>query len=106
MNTRNIQIAEMLLDLSLLAGQNDAAAEDLLSSCRDLLLEPFLDETPSSESIFLPGQTLAERREIYDESLRKRVKMASTLSLSRALDAMREHVLRVVDSILEEKSGE
>mmetsp|Transcript_62404 Transcript_62404/g.141111 ORF Transcript_62404/g.141111 Transcript_62404/m.141111 type:complete len:171 (-) Transcript_62404:160-672(-) len=102
---RNKLMAEMMGELTLFAGKNDAAAENVLSSYRDILLAPFLEETPSAESIFTPEESLTERREVYAKSMAERVEKASTLALSRALDMTNTHVLRLVDEILKERQG-
>jgi len=97
---RNAKMAGLLEEL-LLVSQIDDAADSLLETYTDILLAPFFEKDPSHESIFVKEQTLKERRGVYNDVMTKRVTKASS-NVKRALERMRNHVLRKVDVLLAE----
>ncbi|CAM9282079.1 unnamed protein product, partial [Heterosigma akashiwo] len=92
---RNKKVADVLRELIQLKDQEQAL--QILDGNSVMLLEPFLVETPSEESIFRKGESLQERRDTYYRVMRERISTTQAPAQALALKRMMLYVLSKVD---------
>ena len=99
---RGTQVADLLR--SLVAQPEDTRR--LLQDATPMLLAPFQPSVrQEDDSIFTSGMGIAEKMEVYSETLEKRIAVAKAAETRVALRLMRDHVLQAAAQ-LRDDSGQ